>query len=77
MTLNCAKCHDHKYDPLPQQAYYQFRALFEPHKIRTDQVLGESRIEKDGIPRAFDENLQAETYVYVRGDDKKPIKDSP
>jgi Protein of unknown function (DUF1553)/Protein of unknown function (DUF1549)/Planctomycete cytochrome C len=77
MTLNCAKCHDHKYDPLPQTAYYQFRALFEPHKIRTDQILGEPRIEKDGIPRAFDEDLRVETYVYARGDDKKPLKESP
>jgi Protein of unknown function (DUF1553)/Protein of unknown function (DUF1549)/Planctomycete cytochrome C len=77
MTLNCAKCHDHKYDPLPQTSYYQFRALFEPHKIRTDQILGEPRIEKNGIPRSFDEDLRAETFVYARGDDKKPIKESP
>ena len=38
MTLNCARCHDHKYDPIPQQAYYEFRAIFEPHQIRTDRI---------------------------------------
>ena len=30
MTVGCAKCHDHRYDPIPQRNYYQLRAIFEP-----------------------------------------------
>ena len=30
LTLGCAQCHDHRYDPLPQTDYYHFRAVFEP-----------------------------------------------
>ncbi|MGH7140544.1 MAG: DUF1549 and DUF1553 domain-containing protein, partial [Pirellulales bacterium] len=30
MTLHCAQCHDHRYDPIPQADYYRLRAIFEP-----------------------------------------------
>ena len=29
LTVNCARCHDHKFDPIPQQDYYRLKAAFE------------------------------------------------
>lgn len=26
LTTNCARCHDHKFDPIPQRDYYRFKA---------------------------------------------------
>lgn len=74
MTFNCAKCHDHKYDPLSQAEYYQLRAIFEPYQVRTEMVSGQIDFEKDGIPRAFDAHLDIPTYLHVRGDDRNPDK---
>ncbi|NOT60258.1 MAG: DUF1549 domain-containing protein, partial [Acidobacteria bacterium] len=28
MTMNCAKCHDHKFDPIPTKDYYSLQAAF-------------------------------------------------
>src|SRR5262245_22018379 len=28
LTLHCAKCHSHKYDPIPQSEYYRMQAIF-------------------------------------------------
>ena len=30
LTLQCCQCHDHKFDPLPQQDYFRFAAIFSP-----------------------------------------------
>jgi hypothetical protein len=30
LTLNCARCHDHKYEPLTQRDYYRWLALLQP-----------------------------------------------
>jgi hypothetical protein len=30
MTVACAQCHDHRYDPITQADYYRLRAVFDP-----------------------------------------------
>ncbi len=74
LTFNCAKCHDHKYDPISQRDYYQLRAIFEPYQVRTDALPGQIDFESGGLPRAFDCNLDAQTFIHIRGDDRNPDK---
>ncbi|MEX2118186.1 MAG: PSD1 and planctomycete cytochrome C domain-containing protein [Pirellulales bacterium] len=41
LTINCARCHDHKIDPIPQTDYYRLLAFFHelyPYGTRADQT---------------------------------------
>ncbi len=77
MTINCARCHDHKFDPIAQTEYYAMRAIFEPHNVRTERIAGQRNVSQDGVPRAFDAAPDAKTFLYVRGNEKHFDKESP
>lgn len=72
LTMNCAKCHDHKYDPIRQEDFYRMRAIFEPYHVRMDVRPGEPDPARDGVPRAFDRDLETPTYLFIRGQESQP-----
>ncbi len=77
LTVNCSKCHDHKFDAIRQDDYYRLRAFFEPYQVRNDMVPGQPDFKKDGLPRVFDCNLEAPTYKHERGDERRPLTKNP
>jgi hypothetical protein len=77
LTVGCARCHDHMYDAIAQEEYYQLRAIFEPHQVRLDRVPSETDTTKDGLARVFDSDLSVATYLLKKGDDRDPDKERP
>ena len=36
LTIGCARCHDHKFEPLPQRDYYRLQAFFTPAAFKRE-----------------------------------------
>ena len=77
LTMQCVKCHTHKYDPIEHTDYYRMRAIFEPLHVRLDPWQGETDFEKNGLPRVYDLHLDTPTFRHVRGDEKNEDKSKP
>jgi hypothetical protein len=77
ITLKCARCHTHKYDPIPHADYYRMRAFFEPHEVRTDRVPGQADTTMDGLPRVYDADASRPTYRFIRGNENSPDTSTP
>ena len=61
MTVGCARCHDHKYDPVSQREFYQLYSFF--NQVPEKGMRGFSPSEKIPSPLAGDRQLQMQSNL--------------
>jgi mono/diheme cytochrome c family protein len=67
ITVGCARCHNHKYDPIPQRDYYRLAAILQtaydpydwvkPTERNLDVALSRERAEVDRLNRPIEEEV--------------------
>src|SRR5207253_60983 len=74
LTVACARCHDHKYDPIPTEDYYALAGVFASSSMynRPLQVTTEKKPDKGKEPKytmhIVREDKPTDLSVFVRGD---------
>ena len=53
LTVSCARCHDHKFDPIPTQDYYALAGIFASSQYR------EAPLAPDDVVKQYDERAKA------------------
>jgi hypothetical protein len=51
LTVGCARCHDHKFDPTTQKDYYRLQAFFAPMRPRDDLPAADAAARKEYAER--------------------------
>jgi hypothetical protein len=67
LTIGCARCHDHKFDPLPTSDYYRLGAFFSGAQLK--EVPIHPQPEKDDYDCAM-EDIQARTRPLIHDKEK-------
>ena len=73
LTLGCARCHNHKFDPIPQKDYYQIQAVFFSTKPKEFPLVA-----ADEVARSKAENDRADALLKAlrknKGEIEKPAR---
>ncbi len=74
LTINCARCHDHKFDPITSRDYYALYGIF--HSTRYPWAGTElEQVQRDLVPLVTtDKRVEAEAVLAANDDEKARLK---
>ena len=85
LTVTCARCHDHKFDPIPQKDYYSLRGIFDSSvEPKVEPVIGKIQEtpeylayyrQREQLSRA-EETIQASLPQLRKARDQEGLKKS-
>jgi hypothetical protein len=73
MTLGCARCHDHKYDPVSQKEYYSLQAIFAASD-QVDFAADGTKIRDRAALKRTDREFEAEQARTRARREKDPVR---
>jgi hypothetical protein len=75
LTVACARCHDHKYDPIPTQDYYALAGVFAGVEMYNKPLTASAETKENGQAKKPDESIHIvrdtmprDLKVMIRGD---------
>jgi Protein of unknown function (DUF1553)/Protein of unknown function (DUF1549)/Planctomycete cytochrome C len=79
LTVACARCHDHKYDPIPTEDYYALAGIFAGTEMFNQPLTDEAELKDDGNAKDPEQAMHVvrdgephDITVMVRGDVNNP-----
>jgi mono/diheme cytochrome c family protein len=82
LTINCARCHSHKFDPIPQEEYYRIKSVFDgvKHGERPIASEAETKVREEKIDALKKEIATAQellTRIEGEGWKRASVKQHP
>jgi cytochrome c553 len=66
LTVSCARCHDHKFDPIPQADYYSLAGIFRSSKLANVPLAGKEQVKRMEETQAKIKTLDADVKGFLQ-----------
>ena len=67
LTVSCARCHDHKFDPIPTRDYYALAGVFNGRRYSEIPLVGEEKVKAYNDEQRAIKDIESKHRSYLRG----------